>query len=51
MTAPPSGSPTGYPTPAFRAAAGLENAENLDLTDPDFVEWRDAGPEKWEPSV
>ncbi|MGW7136654.1 hypothetical protein [Streptomyces xanthophaeus] len=30
---------------AFLAAAGLENAEDVDLTDPDFVEWRGAGPE------
>ncbi|MFK0016289.1 hypothetical protein [Streptomyces sp. NPDC091027] len=33
----------------FLAAAGLENAEDVDLTDPDFVEWRGAGPEAWEP--
>lgn len=32
------------------AAAGLANAEEVDLTDPDFVEWRGAGPEAWEPS-
>ncbi|MFD9373518.1 hypothetical protein ACFWA6_38275 [Streptomyces sp. NPDC060020] len=35
---------------AFLAAAGMENAEDVDLTDPDFVEWRGAGPEAWEPS-
>ncbi|MET7534238.1 hypothetical protein [Streptomyces goshikiensis] len=29
----------------FLAAAGLEDAEDVDLTDPDFVEWRGAGPE------
>ncbi|GHE45503.1 hypothetical protein CP980_34230 [Streptomyces vinaceus] len=34
----------------FLADAGLENAEGVDLTDPDFVEWRGAGPEAWEPS-
>ncbi|MGW4506907.1 hypothetical protein ACWENO_19965 [Streptomyces sp. NPDC004436] len=36
----------------FLAAAGLENADDVDLTDPDpdFVEWRGAGPEAWEPS-
>ncbi|WP_405436564.1 hypothetical protein OG373_06350 [Streptomyces avidinii] len=34
----------------FLAAVGLENAEDVDLTDPDFVEWRGAGPEGWEPS-
>ncbi|MFE0420946.1 hypothetical protein [Streptomyces sp. NPDC058953] len=34
----------------FLAAAGLENAEDVDLTDPDFVEWRGAGPEVCEPS-
>ncbi|MFE3609757.1 hypothetical protein [Streptomyces goshikiensis] len=31
----------------FLAAAGLENAEDLDLTDPAFVEWRGGGPETW----
>ncbi|MCX5278216.1 STAS domain-containing protein [Streptomyces virginiae] len=35
----------------FLAEAGLENAEDVDLTDPGFVEWRGAGPEEWEPSV
>lgn len=34
----------------FLADAGLENAEDVDLTDPDFVEWRGAGPEAWNPS-
>ncbi len=34
----------------FLAAAGLENAEDVDLTDPDFVEWRGAGSEVWDPS-
>ncbi|MEU9000899.1 hypothetical protein [Streptomyces sp. NPDC048551] len=34
----------------FLAAAGLENAEDVDLTDPDFVERRGVGPEVWEPS-
>ncbi|MBT2446220.1 STAS domain-containing protein [Streptomyces sp. ISL-43] len=29
----------------FLATAGLENAEDVDLTDPDLVEWRGAGPE------
>lgn len=29
----------------FLAAAGLEDAEDVDLTDPDFVEWRGVGPE------
>ncbi|WP_329191495.1 MULTISPECIES: hypothetical protein [unclassified Streptomyces] len=29
----------------FLAAAGLENAEDVDLTDSDCVEWRGAGPE------
>ncbi|MCX4546011.1 hypothetical protein [Streptomyces sp. NBC_01565] len=33
----------------FLAAAGMENAEDVDLTDPDFVEWRGAGPEEWDP--
>ncbi|MDJ0380307.1 hypothetical protein [Streptomyces sp. G-G2] len=28
-------------------AAGLENAESLDLADPELVEWRGAGPESW----
>ncbi|WP_369780157.1 hypothetical protein [Streptomyces sp. R33] len=35
----------------FLATAGLENAEDVDLTDPDFVEGRGAGPEEWEPSL
>ncbi|MCX5195764.1 hypothetical protein OOK31_17995 [Streptomyces sp. NBC_00249] len=30
----------------FLAAAGLENAEDVDLTAPDFVEWRGAGPRR-----
>lgn len=34
----------------FLEAAGLVNAEDVDLTDPDFVEWRGDGPEGWEPS-
>ncbi|MFE9793533.1 hypothetical protein ACFYRL_17545 [Streptomyces goshikiensis] len=34
----------------FLAAAGLEDAEDVDLTDPSFVEWRGAGPEVWEPT-
>ncbi|MGW6877106.1 hypothetical protein ACWGF3_13320 [Streptomyces xanthophaeus] len=34
----------------FLAAAGLENAEDVDLTDSDFVDWRGAGPEVWEPA-
>lgn len=29
---------------AFLAAAGMENAEDVDITDPDFVEWREAKP-------
>ncbi|MFJ3880849.1 hypothetical protein ACIPW5_25800 [Streptomyces sp. NPDC090077] len=29
----------------FLAASGLENVADVDLTDPDFVEWRRAGPE------
>ncbi|MFE2273664.1 hypothetical protein ACFXB4_31070 [Streptomyces lavendulae] len=29
----------------FPSAAGLENAADVDLTDPDFVEWRGVGPE------
>ncbi|MGW7312904.1 hypothetical protein [Streptomyces sp. NPDC054854] len=33
----------------FLAAAGLQDAEDVDLTDPAFVEWRDAGPGVWEP--
>ncbi|MGW7064803.1 hypothetical protein ACWGHM_40810 [Streptomyces sp. NPDC054904] len=33
----------------FLAAAGLQEAEDVDLTDPAFVEWRGAGPEVWEP--
>ncbi|WP_405532983.1 hypothetical protein OG592_37335 [Streptomyces avidinii] len=37
-------------TRVFLADAGLENAEDVDLTDPDFVEWRGAGPEAWDPS-
>ncbi|WP_405812714.1 MULTISPECIES: hypothetical protein [unclassified Streptomyces] len=34
----------------FLAAAGLENAGHVALTEPDFMEWRGAGPEGWEPS-
>ncbi|MET9593164.1 hypothetical protein ABZY45_19825 [Streptomyces sp. NPDC006516] len=34
----------------FLAAAGLDDADSVDLTDPDFVEWRGGGPEEWEPS-
>ncbi|MFD3700349.1 hypothetical protein ACFWUZ_30200 [Streptomyces sp. NPDC058646] len=34
----------------FLAAAGLEDAEDVDLTDPAFVEWRGTGPEAWDPS-
>lgn len=35
---------------AFLAAAGLENAEDVHLTDPDLVDWRGAvGPGMWEP--
>lgn len=26
------------------------SADDVDLTDPDFVEWRGVGPEGWEPS-
>ncbi|MEU4729599.1 hypothetical protein [Streptomyces sp. NPDC023588] len=29
----------------FLAAAGLEDAEDVDLTDPGFVEWRGGEPE------
>ncbi|MFD4933364.1 hypothetical protein [Streptomyces virginiae] len=31
----------------FLTAAGLENAEDLDLSDPALVEWRGEGPETW----
>ncbi|WP_330335629.1 hypothetical protein OHS33_39010 (plasmid) [Streptomyces sp. NBC_00536] len=31
----------------FLTAAGLENSEELDLTDPAVVEWRGGGPETW----
>ncbi|MFK0017634.1 hypothetical protein [Streptomyces sp. NPDC091027] len=31
-------------TLVFLAAAGLENADEVDLTDPDFVERRGTGP-------
>ncbi|MFJ3635870.1 hypothetical protein [Streptomyces sp. NPDC090112] len=34
----------------FLAAAGLEDAEDVDLTDPGFVEWRGGGPEEWDPA-
>ncbi|MEV7442026.1 hypothetical protein AB0O22_12840 [Streptomyces sp. NPDC091204] len=34
----------------FLASAGLEDAEDVDLTDPEFVEWRGGGPEAWEPA-
>ncbi|MFD3547906.1 hypothetical protein ACFWUW_20280 [Streptomyces sp. NPDC058655] len=49
-TALPSGSHTARPVGFFLAAAGLGDAEDVDLTDPDFVEWRGAGPEAWDPS-
>ncbi|MFD9420539.1 hypothetical protein ACFWC9_38470 [Streptomyces goshikiensis] len=32
----------------FLAAAGLDSTEDVNLTDPGFVEWRGAGPEAWE---
>ncbi|AXE27883.1 hypothetical protein C0216_30670 (plasmid) [Streptomyces globosus] len=35
----------------FLAAAGLETAEDVDLTDPDFVECRGVGPEGGNPPV
>ncbi|GAA2643827.1 hypothetical protein GCM10010425_59260 [Streptomyces spororaveus] len=28
-------------------AAGMLDAEDLDLTDPELVEWRGGGPETW----
>lgn len=31
---------------AFLATAGMENAEDVDLTAPDFVEWRGAAPRR-----
>ncbi|MER6393148.1 hypothetical protein ABT236_32380 [Streptomyces sp. NPDC001523] len=31
----------------FLKAAGLENPADLDLTDPELVEWREIGPESW----
>ncbi|MFD0353610.1 hypothetical protein ACFVHW_07655 [Streptomyces sp. NPDC127110] len=34
----------------FLPAAGLEDAEDVDLADPGFVEWRGGGPEEWEPA-
>ncbi|MET3988058.1 hypothetical protein [Streptomyces sp. PvR034] len=34
----------------FLAAAGLENAADVDLTDTGFVEWRGGGPTAWDPS-
>ncbi|MEU9800774.1 hypothetical protein [Streptomyces sp. NPDC051000] len=40
--------PSGIRT--FLATAGLESAEDVDPTDPDFVEWRGAGPEMWDPT-
>ncbi|MBT2406586.1 MULTISPECIES: hypothetical protein [unclassified Streptomyces] len=33
--------------PVFLAGAGMENAEDLDLADPELVEWRGGGPEVW----
>lgn len=34
----------------FLASAGLESADDVDLADPEFVEWRGVGPEAWETS-
>ncbi|MEU9803423.1 hypothetical protein [Streptomyces sp. NPDC051000] len=31
----------------FLAAAGMEDAQDADLADPGFVEWRGGGPEVW----
>ncbi|MFI2209625.1 hypothetical protein [Streptomyces sp. NPDC020141] len=31
----------------FLTAAGMSDAEDLDLTDPALVEWRGGGPETW----
>ncbi|MFD3940846.1 hypothetical protein ACFWSF_39350 [Streptomyces sp. NPDC058611] len=31
----------------FLRAAGLENAEDVDLTNAEVVEWRGGGPETW----
>ncbi|MGW6862494.1 hypothetical protein [Streptomyces xanthophaeus] len=31
----------------FLSAAGLDNAEDLDLADPNLVKWRGGGPETW----
>lgn len=31
----------------FLSAAGMEDPEELDLTDPELVEWRGPGPESW----
>ncbi|ROQ93627.1 hypothetical protein EDE04_0011 [Streptomyces sp. 2132.2] len=37
-------------TRVFLAAAGPENADDEDLSDPDFVEWPGAGSQGWETS-
>ncbi|MER6393858.1 hypothetical protein ACFXEL_30190 [Streptomyces sp. NPDC059382] len=34
----------------FLAAAGMEGAQDVDLRDPGFVEWRGGGPEVWSAS-
>ncbi|MFD6878440.1 MULTISPECIES: hypothetical protein [unclassified Streptomyces] len=34
---------------AFLETAGLQDAEEIDLTDPALVEWRGGGPEVWDP--
>ncbi|MFJ3882962.1 hypothetical protein ACIPW5_36625 [Streptomyces sp. NPDC090077] len=31
--------------------AGMENAEDFDLTQGEFVQWRGGGPETWEEST
>ncbi|MEU0987381.1 hypothetical protein [Streptomyces sp. NPDC005953] len=31
----------------FLAAAGMQDPEDIDLTDPALVEWRGGGPETW----
>lgn len=33
--------------PVFLTAAGMADAEDIDLTDPEIVEWRGGGPETW----
>ncbi|MGW6865906.1 hypothetical protein [Streptomyces sp. NPDC054901] len=33
----------------FLETAGLQDAEDIDLTDPALVEWRGGGPEVWDP--